>query len=161
MLQKGQEYQDYVMMKLHAHGIVLQCIQSKKFQLKRENLLGLEIKFDDRMKETGNIYFETAEKSDPANREFIDSGILRDDENWLYGVGDYSQIFIFSKGRLQNIYSHLLKAREERRQPSIAGTIRDGIKAGTSRGFTLPISAALTICEKYIDLSTPPHGGAL
>ena len=57
MLQKGQEYQDYVMMKLHAHGIVLQCIQSKKFQLKRENLLGLEIKFDDRMKETGNIYF--------------------------------------------------------------------------------------------------------
>ena len=113
------------------------------------------------MKETGNIYFETAEKSDPANREFVESGILRDDENWLYGIGDYSQIFIFSKRRLQNIYAHLLKAREERRQPSIAGVIKDGIKSGTSRGFTLPVSAALTICQKYIDLSTPTTGATL
>ena len=154
MLHKGQEYQDFVMLKLHVAGIVLQCIQSKKYQLKRENLLGLEIKFDDRMKDTGNLYIEVAEKSDPANREFIASGIYREDENWLYGIGDYSQMFIFSKKRLQKVYEHILNAKSKGVKPAIAGVIRDGIKAGTSKGFTMTIKDALTICEKHVMLST-------
>ena len=58
-LEDGLQYQDFICMELHRRGIVLQNIQSKKFNLKKENLLGMEIKFDRRLKDTGNVYIET------------------------------------------------------------------------------------------------------
>ena len=46
---------------------------------------------------TGNIYIETAEKAIPREGPYVQSGIYRDDESWLYGIGDYSKFYIFGK----------------------------------------------------------------
>ena len=141
-LAKGLEYQDFVMINLHKHGIVLQNIQSRKYQLKTENLLGMEIKFDDKMKETGNLYFETYEKSDPDNEKYVESGILREDECWLFAIGNYEEIFIFSKNRLKKIWrifesgKNILKARR--------------VQISTSIGMIIPVDEALCVCEKRI-----------
>ena len=141
-LAKGLEYQDFVMINLHKHGIVLQNIQSRKYQLKTENLLGMEIKFDDKMKETGNLYFETYEKSDPENANYVMSGILRDDECWLFAIGNYEEIFIFSKNRLKKIWKMLEAGKEVLKARRV--------QISTSIGMLIPVSEANIICEKRI-----------
>lgn len=143
MLQKGLKYQDFVMMNLHREGIVLQPIQSKEYQLKRENLLGMEIKFDDRRRETGNFYFELYEKSDPQNEQFVTSGILRNDYSWLYAIGDYSGIYICSKKKLQQIYEKVEKGK----------SIFDAfiVKIPTSIGMVIPEEKVKILCEKYVE----------
>ena len=95
MLKAAQEYQDFVCGQLHAKGVVLQNMTSKKYQLKKENLLGLEIKFDDLIKKTNRVYIETAEKAHPRSGEYAKSGIYRDDDSWLYGIGNYEIFYIF------------------------------------------------------------------
>jgi hypothetical protein len=62
-LLEGIEFQDFIAEQLHLQGVVLQNFSSKKYQLRRENLLGLEIKFDKKYEKTGNLYIETAEKA--------------------------------------------------------------------------------------------------
>ena len=141
-LKVGLEYQDFICMKLHARGIILQNIQSKKYQLKRENLLGMEIKFDDRFAETGNLYIETHEKSDPARPNYVPSGINRDDESWLYGMGNYNEFFIFSKRFLKSVDA----AVETRQWP---GVVRKQI--ATSKGFLLPKEFAVKWCERHFE----------
>jgi len=101
-LEAGIQFQDFVCVELHKLGIILQNMSSKKYQRKKENLLGLEIKFDRRFRETGNLYIETHEKSDPSNPEYVKSGIYRDDETWLFGIGDEQTFFIFAKTLLRN-----------------------------------------------------------
>ena len=66
-----------------------------------ETLQGIEVKYDGRFKETGNIYIEVAEKSHPDNQEYIVSGVFRDDNTWLYAIGDYNTLYIFSKKHLK------------------------------------------------------------
>lgn len=103
-LLAGEEYEDFIAEKLWGYGIPIIGFKSRKFQIDRgENLLGLEIKFDRKMNETGNIYIETHEKSHPDNPDYTDSGIYRNDNSWLYGIGNYDKFFIFSKKYLQRI----------------------------------------------------------
>ena len=66
-LEKGLEYQDYVCKLLLSElAIPLSVMSSRKYQLSvGENLQGIEIKFDDKLKQTGNIYIEISEKSHP------------------------------------------------------------------------------------------------
>ena len=54
-----------------------------------------EIKRDGKFRETGNLYIETAEKSHPDKYEFIPSGIMRQDNSWLFVIGDEKTIYIF------------------------------------------------------------------
>ena len=64
------------MEKLFEVGIILKCYSSKKYQnAKGESSAGMEIKFDDKRKNTGNLYIEYAEKSNPSNKSCIPSGI--------------------------------------------------------------------------------------
>jgi len=104
---KGLEYQDFIMEKLLENlGIPISNFSSKKYQFsKGENLQGIEIKYDDKYKKTGNIYIEVAEKSNPNNKEYIPSGIMRNDNSWLYAIGDYSILFIFGKQILKLQYN--------------------------------------------------------
>lgn len=147
MLEKGQKYQDFIMIELHKRGIVLQPIQSRSYQLGMENLLGMEIKFDDKMKDTGNIYFETHEKSNADNQHFIESGILRNDNSWLFAIGDYSVLYIFSKKRLCSLYERL-----DRGIVFLSAEIK---KISTSRGFIIPVSKIMEICDKRIFFTQP------
>ena len=106
MLEKGLQFQDFITdILIKELGISLSTYSSQKYQnLKGENKQGFEIKFDDKYKDTGNVYIEVAEKSNPLNENFISSGIYRNDNTWLYLIGDYKEIFIFSKKHLKLMY---------------------------------------------------------
>ena len=91
----------------------------------RENIV---IKYDKRFRETGSFYIEVAEKSHPENLQWIPSGIYRDDSTWLYIIGGYEGVYMFSKRHLQE----LAKDRSYKH-----------VETGTSKGFLLPVKEAL------------------
>jgi hypothetical protein len=135
-LQIGLEFQDTVTRALYQRGIVVVGYSSRRFQVEEgENLLGAEIKRDDRFRTTGQLYIEIAEKSHPDNREFIPSGIHRKDNSWLFVIGDENTIYIFSTKYLQ-----VLERRYEKKVTP------------TSRGFVIPIAEAEKYCIRRIDL---------
>lgn len=103
-LSDGLEYQDFVAEQLYHIGLPLFNYASKKFQQEMgENKLGVEIKLQKRFAETGNLWIEIAEKSDPANYSYIASGIFRNDNTWLFVTGDTSVIYIFAKTFLKKL----------------------------------------------------------
>lgn len=125
-LSSGLEFQDFVIDMFYSIGLPLISYSSKLYQIKiGENKAGIEIKFDRKFRETGNIYIETAEKSNKNNPEYILSGIYRDDNTWLYVIGDYHIIYILSKKQLK-------KAHERHRYKEVV--------TPTSKGFLIPIS---------------------
>jgi hypothetical protein len=50
-----------------------------------------------RFKETGNLFIEYEEKATQRPGDFVKSGIARADNTWLYVVGDFGCVFLFSK----------------------------------------------------------------
>lgn len=130
-LEQGLEFQDFVTdILFNELFIPLSSYQSKKYQLKGENKQGIEIKFDDRFNDTGNVYIEIQEKSKADNLNFVDSGIYRNDNTWLYIIGNYKILFIFGKNTLRLMY-------KSRRYTEV--------EIPTSRGFLIPKIDA----EKY------------
>lgn len=100
-LQQGLEFQDVVTQALYQRGIVVVGYASRAFQNKcGENMLGAEIKNDERFRQTGNLYIEIAEKSHPDKPNYAPSGIMRTDNSWLYVIGDIKTVWIFSKKHL-------------------------------------------------------------
>lgn len=127
-LEEGMWYQDFVQKKLYKLGLSIVSYSSKKYQhLHGENLAGIEIKYDQKTKETNNIYIEIAEKTHPENKEFIPSGIYANPKTWLYLIGDKSEIFIFAKKFL--IVWHRKELFKE-------------VKISTSKGFLIPAQQA-------------------
>ena len=125
MLKKGQEYQDFIADRLPEKlGIALSVYKSKLYQYgKGESKQGIEIKFDDVYARTGNLYIEIAEKSNPKNPHFVKSGIYRNNNSWLYLIGNYERAFIFGISILKLYYED---SRFEKK------------KIPTSIGFLLP-----------------------
>lgn len=153
-LEAGQRYQDFVADRLYREGIVVIGFQSREYQYKSgENLLGLEIKFDDKLASTGNFWIEIAEKTNPANPAWIASGIHRNDRAWLYGIGNYDEFWIFAVATLKRF--HAQKA------PRI---LENNLK--TSQGFLLDRGMAMVICARQFDWKSEPplvfaqHNGA-
>jgi hypothetical protein len=127
-LEQGLYYQDFVTDQFYKIGIPLLSYSSKEYQnMIGENKAGIEIKNDTKFPETGNLYIEVAEKSNPENRNYIDSGILRKDNTWLYVIGNMGKIFIFSKKQLVMFYQKKL-FRE--------------VQTPTSKGFLIPVAKA-------------------
>lgn len=107
-LNIGQEFQDFIVEKASQElGITISVFQSKKYQYaKGESLQGVEIKYDARSTgdstyyeciATNNVAIEIAEKTSANNRDYIPSGIYRQDNSWLYIVGNYDCAWIFAK----------------------------------------------------------------
>lgn len=135
-LQQGLYFQDYVVELLYKNGIPLISYSSKEYQnMIGENKAGIEIKNDMNFRKTGNLYIETAEKSKAENQCFVKSGIYRNDNTWLYLIGDKETVFVLSKKQLQ-----ILHKKNKYREVEIA----------TSRGFLLPVADA----EKFYSLRT-------
>jgi len=137
MLDKGLEYQDFVSdILLLELGMPLTSYSSKKYQYtKGENKQGVEIKFDDCFSKTGNLYIEIKEKSNPNNANYVDSGVYRMDNTWLYLIGNYDIIFVFSKKHLK-----LMHKKNMFRE----------VKTSTSIGFLIPENFAEKYCIKKI-----------
>lgn len=137
------EYQDFVAEQLYSIGLPLFNYASKKYQVERgENKLGVEIKHDKQFRTTGNFWIEVSEKSHPNRKEYFPSGINRSDNTWLYVIGDYNEIFIFSK-------SFLLKISKTKHYKIIPN------KTGTSLGFLFPRCDAEKYAAKIIRIGTP------
>jgi len=135
-LKEGLHFQDFVIEQLYNIGLPIISYSSKEYQhLIGENKAGIEIKRDGKFKETGNIYIEVAEKSNPRYSNFISSGIYRNDNAWLYLIGDESIIYIFSK-------KHLAVYGER-------GLFKE-VQTPTSRGFLIPIDKAEKLAIKII-----------
>ena len=137
-LRQGVEFQDVVTAALYQRGIVIVGYASRRFQIERgENLLGAEIKRDGMFRQTGNLYIETAEKAHPDNPAYVPAGIRRDDNSWLYVIGDEIAVYVFS-------VKYLRKMQGRYRQ----------VTTHTSTGFLMPVCDAETYCLRRIDLGS-------
>lgn len=138
-LEDARVYQDFCAnIFITQLGVAITNYQSKKYQFnKGENVQGIEIKYDKKFRETGNLYIEVEEKSNPRNPEYVLSGIYRLDNSWLYSIGDYDTIYIFSKNVLQLMH----KSNKYKM-----------VQTQTSKGFLLPASVADQYSAKKINI---------
>lgn len=102
----ADEFQDFVVDTILAHLKIPICVySSKKYQYnKGESANGVEIKFDRKLAETGNLYIETAEKAQPRSGDYAPSGIFRSDNTWLWIQGNREVLFIVPKKILLLLY---------------------------------------------------------
>jgi hypothetical protein len=122
-LALGQEYQDFISDILCKRGLIIRNYTSRKYQLNKENLIGLEIKNDTQIAVYGNLFIETAERRD-FSMPFMPSGIYG--HSILYLIGDRERYFLFATNTLRSIHI-------SGRYPEIT------IARNTSRGFKLPV----------------------
>lgn len=142
-LQQGLEYQDFVFDQFrHMDGmpIFLGAYSSQKYQYEKgESPSGIEIKYDSQIKKYQSIFIEIAEKSDASLPNYTPSGVMRDDNTWLYLVGDYEQAFIFPKRKLQVVCNP--------DNPYI-----DFKEIATARGYSFPLDyiERESLCAKHV-----------
>lgn len=137
----GNQFQDFICISLAKHGIILQNINSKKYQFNMgENLQGFEIKFDGPHTRTHRLSIEIAEKTNGENPCWVNSGIYRNDNSWLYICGNYELFFIFPVILLRGL--HKSGRYKEAEWPQEYPTIRK---------FYLPHEDAFKYCAKHFD----------
>jgi len=137
--QKGKEYEQFIINKLKEHGITLTLTKNFNEQINiGETYEGYEIKFDDKYRDTHNIWIETEERTDP-EKQYVDAGINRKDNTIKYVIGDYERIFIFKKSMLKE----LMNEKEIR---------ENNMK--TSKGFLLTESEAFRYSDRIVEFNT-------
>ena len=157
LLIKGEKYQDFIKNQLNKIGIQITYTTTRTEQFISESKEGIEIKFDDQMKNTGNIYLEFMERSD-TKYGWTDSGFKKKDNTWLIIIGDYTEAFFFSKETLNDLRIKYRNAHPII-DPSCYGwgdsnntsRIFDP-KTATSHGLCIPKDDPLmkTYCIRYI-----------
>jgi len=102
--EQGEKYEQWVVEKWpEVYGKTLTRVIGKQNQYAYgDTVEGVEIKNDKRMAETGNVYIETHEKANPANVQYVESGINCQACKW-YLVGDMAEWFIFEKDILRRV----------------------------------------------------------
>lgn len=134
-LTKSHRYELYVDSVLNEQGIDIGLYYDMDGQYNGESELGVEIKYDNRLSETENIYIEVSESLNPG-QSLVNSGILKEDNTKVLAIGNYEQIFFLPKNLLLKLYT-----RESNEVP-----IRN-VRAtrGTSEGFIIRARDARTI----------------
>lgn len=142
-MAEGNAFEDFVHDLLWKRGIGFVQFRSTVFQYERgENTGGVETKFDAKFSQTGNLYIEIAEKADPSRPRYTESGIYRSDNGWLYAIGDYSRVFVFSKTMLKLLHE--------------SGKYR-AVETPTSRAFLLPLRRAEQCAALILCVEVLPH----
>lgn len=139
--EDGLEFQDFVADLFATRlGIPLTSYASRKYQFDRgETVQGVEIKFDSWCSRTRRLSIETAEKSRADQREWIPSGIYREDNTWLYVQGNHDIVYVFAKSTLRILeQTGRFQAKEE----------------PTLRAFYLPDDAARKYAALVFDIAT-------
>jgi hypothetical protein len=135
-LEQGLQFQDFCTQQLYHRGIVVVGYASRRYQNKEgENMLGAEIKRDDNFRKTGNVYLEVAEKAHPDRPSYTPSGIMREDNSWLFVIGDERCLWVFST-------KYLRKLKDRYRKHVGA----------TSIGHLMPVSEADKYCIRKIEI---------
>jgi len=120
------EFQAFVTDQLSKIGITIHVNQ------------GVEIKYDRNFQKTGNLYIETAEMLKSENTKFVHSGIFKNDNSWLYIIGDYKSLYLFATKYLRSIYP--------KRKSFVF------VSEETTQGYLLPIAEAEQFCIKEVSL---------
>lgn len=126
---------------------VITCYKTKKEQYKiGENKSGIEIKWDGLTKKTGNLYFEYAEKARERKGNYCPSGILKNDNSWLYVIGDKdnNRIYTFDINLLRRIYKKNKKKKKYKWK-----------QINTSLGFVIPENKASKISLFWFERNYP------
>ena len=137
MLKEGLAYQQFVEKFINSQLVPLNKQAQNDIG---ENLFGMEVKYDRKYKETGNLYIETHEKTNENNEWFVKSGILKEDNSWLWAQGDYEELYIFLKeDLLQAHYSDVYRK----------------VTKTTSQGFLIPKRKAQQLVKRYFNMVQP------
>lgn len=130
-IESGLCYQDFVVdLLLQTLGLAVVQYSSKFYQQTvGESRTGVEIKHDEIYDKSCRLWIEVAEKAAPRPGPYVPSGIFRDDNTWLYIIGNYNVVFIFGKVTLRAIH-------DTKRYPIIESNTK------TSKGFLLPDNVA-------------------
>ena len=141
LFEEALKFQDFVTdLLLKELGLVVSAYSSRYYQYNfGESRQGIEIKLDMRMSDTGNISIEVAEKSRASIEHWTPSGIMRDDNTWLYIQGNYNTIYIFGKKFLRQLY-----------EARYINSVRDA--KSTLRAFLMPRTEADKYCLRRIDI---------
>lgn len=140
-LEAGHVFEDFVGQQLLLEGICLVRYRSIRYQCDvGENAFGMEIKHDMLLHETNNLFIEYEERP-VKSAEWKPAGILRNDNAWLYAIGDYTRIFIFGIKVLQRFH--------ERRRPN-GEFWYEHKETPTAKGLLLKAADGERIAEKYI-----------
>jgi len=132
-LAAGKDYQDFAQIELYKSGIPIGVLTSEKYQRDYgESIAGIEVKLDRKLAETGNLYIETHEKSNKNNKYYVESGILRNDNTWIYCIGNYDVMYLIAISSLRRLYQ---KEHNKKLNDRMKGYIER--KTETSIGFTL------------------------
>jgi len=103
-LENGAQFLDFVMLTLQKKGVVLQPFQSRKYQYQvGESIQGWEVKHDSWITKSQRISIEVAEKTS-LDKSWVPSGIMRNDNTWLYIQGNYELFYLFLKPTLRWLY---------------------------------------------------------
>jgi len=107
-LFEGKAYEIWVVQQLKKkRNLHLEIIDDKVGQYTiGETKQGYEIKYDNIYKESGNLYIEIAEKTDPKNEKYIASGIFRQDNTHTWIIGNFQEAYMFDKKELIDIYNN-------------------------------------------------------
>lgn len=144
-LTQGIEFQDYITEKMYKLGWPIVGFSSRKFQITHgENIMGAEIKNDQRFRQTGNLYIEMQEKSHPANPNYVNSGILREDNSILFIIGDTLDFWIMAV--------RFLRILSECKEPT-GSLLYQRVETPTSRGFLFPVKEADKYCVHKVSTS--------
>lgn len=105
-LEIGQRFQDHCAYVIQKHlNITIGNFQSIDYQYKLgENAQGFEIKYDRNFVNTNNLWIEVRHRRD-TEEPYYAGGILRQDNSWLYCIGDYNVLYIFSVRLLRKLYN--------------------------------------------------------
>ena len=102
-LNEGTEFQNFIENCFKKQGVDLGIYYDNQ-QLNGENELGIEIKADNRFKETGNLYIEYAERMN-SRQKWTKSGILKDDNTKFWLIGNPEEFFIVKKSELVKLFN--------------------------------------------------------
>jgi len=126
-IESGLLYQDFIVdLMLQVLRFPVTTYSSRLYQTTvGEGPCGVEIKHDEKYATTKRLWIEVAEKARPRDGDYAPSGICRDDNSWLYIIGNYDVVFVFSKVLLRAYH-------DTGRYPVRENNTR------TSKGFLLP-----------------------
>jgi len=103
-LKEGLAYQEFIEKKSEERGMYLHNYTSRINQYEiGENPEGIEIKFDGLYSKTGNLFIETAEKTNPQNKRYMKSGIFRGDNSTSLLIGNYDIAYVFATTTLRQL----------------------------------------------------------
>lgn len=129
----GREFEDFATWALLFYrGIVTVPFRSKRWQFGvGESTAGVEFKLDKKLATTGNLAIEKEEKATLRSKAYVPSGIMRADNTWLYVIGNYKCIWVFSKVMLRGL--------DKRVEEGGARKYKEfETKTKTGRGYLLP-----------------------